>query len=36
MRTVLGATLSGKLHVYGMVLNAPLLVKLTRLMSING
>jgi hypothetical protein len=34
--TVLGATLSGKLHVYGMALHAPLLMKLTRIMSING
>jgi hypothetical protein len=36
MRTVLGATFSGKLHVYGMALHAPLLARLTRIMSING
>ena len=36
MRTVLGATLSGKLHVYGMAFHGPLLIKLTRIMSING
>jgi hypothetical protein len=36
VRMVLGATFSGRLHVHGMALHAPLLAKLTRVMSIHG
>jgi hypothetical protein len=36
MRTVLGATLSGQLHVFGMAFHAPMVMKLTRVMSIHG
>ena len=36
VRTVLGATVSGALHVYGMAFHAPMVMKLTRVMSIHG
>jgi hypothetical protein len=36
VRTVLGAMRSGKLHVYGMAFHLPLVMKLTRVMSVNG
>jgi hypothetical protein len=36
VRTVLGATVSGELHVYGMAFHAPMVMRLTRVMSIHG
>lgn len=36
VRTVFGATASGQLHVHGMALHAPMVMKLTRVMSIHG
>jgi hypothetical protein len=36
VRTVLGAMRAGKLHVYGMAFHLPLVMKLTRVMSVNG
>jgi hypothetical protein len=36
MRTVVAATRSGALHVYGMVLHPLLVIRLTRVMSIHG
>jgi hypothetical protein len=36
VRTVLGAVLQGKLHVYGMARHPLLVMKLTRVMSIHG
>ncbi len=36
VRTVLGATFSGQLHVYGMALHAPMVMRLGRIMSIHG
>jgi hypothetical protein len=36
VRTVLGAMTQGKLHVYGMAFHLPLVMKLTRVMSVNG
>jgi hypothetical protein len=36
VRTVVSAMRSGKLHVYGAVFHIPLLLKLSRVMSVNG
>ncbi len=36
VRTVMGAMREGKLHVYGMAFHLPLVMKLTRVMSVNG
>ncbi len=36
VRTVLGAMRQGKLHVYGIAFHLPLVMKLTRVMSVNG
>jgi hypothetical protein len=36
VRTVMGAMRAGKLHVYGMAFHLPLVMKLTRVMSVNG
>jgi hypothetical protein len=36
VRELFGLMLEGKLHVYGMALHLPLVMKLTRVMSING
>jgi hypothetical protein len=36
VRTVMGAMRDGSLHVYGMAFHLPLIMKLTRVMSING
>jgi len=36
VRTVMGAMRDGKLHVYGMAFHLPLVMKLTRVMSVNG
>jgi hypothetical protein len=36
LRTVAGAMGQGKLHVYGMAFHLPLMMKLTRVMSVNG
>jgi hypothetical protein len=36
VRTVLGAMTQGKLHVYGAAFHLPLVMKLTRVMSVNG
>ncbi len=36
LRTVVAAMRSGRLHVYGMLLHLPLVMKLTRVMSVNG
>ena len=36
VRTVLGAMTQGKLHVYGMAFHLPLVMRLTRVMSVNG
>jgi hypothetical protein len=36
VRTVLGAMRRGALHVYGMAFHLPLVLKLTRVMSVNG
>jgi hypothetical protein len=36
VRLVMGAMREGKLHVYGMAFHLPLVMKLTRVMSING
>ncbi len=36
VKTVMGAMRDGKLHVYGMAFHLPLVMKLTRVMSING
>ena len=36
VRAVLGAVRRGELHVYGMAFHLPLVMKLTRVMSING
>jgi hypothetical protein len=36
VRTVLGAMRAGKLHVHGMAFHLPLVMKLTRVMSVNG
>jgi hypothetical protein len=36
VRLVMGAMRSGALHVYGMAFHLPLVMKLTRVMSING
>jgi hypothetical protein len=36
VRTIMGAMREGKLHVYGMAFHLPLVMKLTRVMSVNG
>ncbi len=36
LRVVASAIRRGKLHTYGMILHLPLLLKLTRVMSVNG
>ena len=36
VRTVMGAMRDGKLHVYGMAFHLPLVMRLTKVMSING
>jgi hypothetical protein len=36
VRTVLGAMTRGELHVYGAAFHLPLVMKLTRVMSVNG
>jgi hypothetical protein len=36
VRTVVGAMREGKLHIYGIMFHLPLLMKLTRVMSVNG
>jgi hypothetical protein len=36
VRSVLGLMREGKLHVYGMAFHLPLIMKLTRVMSVNG
>jgi hypothetical protein len=36
VKTVVGAMRSRKLHVYGMAFHLPLVMKLTRVMSVNG
>jgi hypothetical protein len=36
VRTVIGAMRAGTLHAYGMPLHLPLVMKLTRVMSVNG
>ena len=36
VRTVLGAMTRGQLHVYGAAFHLPLVMKLTRVMSVNG
>jgi hypothetical protein len=36
VRTVMGAMRKGTLHVYGMAFHLPLVMKLTRVMSVNG
>jgi len=36
VRTVVGAMRRGALHVYGMAFHLPLILKLTRVMSVNG
>jgi hypothetical protein len=36
VRTVMGAMRQGRLHVYGMAFHLPLVMKLTRVMSVNG
>jgi hypothetical protein len=36
VRLVMGAMREGKLHVYGMAFHLALVMKLTRVMSING
>jgi hypothetical protein len=36
VRTVMGAMREGKLHVYGMPFHLPLVMRLTKVMSING
>jgi hypothetical protein len=36
VRTVIGAMTRGDLHVYGMAFHLPLVMKLTRVMSVNG
>src|SRR5882672_7393694 len=36
IRTVIGAMRDGTLHVYGMAFHLPLVIKLTRVMSVNG
>jgi hypothetical protein len=36
VRTVIGAMREGKLHVYGMAFHLPLVMRLTKVMSING
>ena len=36
VRTVMGAMREGKLHVYGMAFHLPLVMRLTKVMSING
>jgi hypothetical protein len=36
VRTVLGAMRHGRLHVYGAAFHLPLVMKLTRVMSVNG
>lgn len=36
VRSVMDAMKRGELHIYGMALNLPLLMRLTRVMSVNG
>ncbi len=36
VKTVMGAMRDGKLHVYGMAFHLPLVMRLTKVMSING
>lgn len=36
VKTVMGAMRNGKLHVYGMAFHLPLVMRLTKVMSING
>jgi hypothetical protein len=36
VRLVMGAMRDGSLHVYGMVFHLPLMMRLTKVMSING
>jgi hypothetical protein len=36
VRTIVAAIRAGKLHVYGMALHLPMLMRLTRVMSIHG
>ena len=36
VRTVMGAMREGKLHVYGMAFHLPLVMRLTKVMSVNG
>jgi hypothetical protein len=36
VRTVVSAMREGKLHVYGMAFHLPLVMRLTRVMSVNG
>jgi hypothetical protein len=36
VRSVFGLMRQGKLHVYGMAFHLPLIIKLTRVMSVNG
>jgi hypothetical protein len=36
VRTLMGAMREGKLHVYGMAFHLPLVMRLTKVMSING
>jgi hypothetical protein len=36
VRTVVGSMRQGKLHIYGVAFHLPLLMKLTRVMSVNG
>ncbi len=36
VRTVMGAMREGKLHVYGMAFHLPMMMRLTKVMSVNG
>lgn len=36
VRTVMGAMRDGKLHVYGMAFHLPMMMRLTKVMSVNG
>jgi hypothetical protein len=36
VRSVMGALTHGKFHIYGMAFHLPMLMHLTRVMSING
>lgn len=36
VKTVVGAMRAGKLHVYGMAFHLPMVMRLTRVMSVNG